>query len=50
MSWWVWLVVIVVMAVIAVAGFLAIQARRRRGGVIVDPARSPRTRGRRARQ
>lgn len=43
MDWWVWLIVIAVVAAVLVGGFLSIQVRRRRGGVIVDPAQSPRT-------
>ena len=46
MSWWVWLIVIAVVVAVLVAGLLWIQARRRRGGVIIDPAQSPRTRRR----
>ncbi len=46
MSWWVWLVLIAVVVVVLVGGYLVIQVGRRRGGVIVDPAQSPRTRGR----
>ena len=45
-SWWVWLIVIAVVAAVLVGGLLAIQVRRRGGGVIVDPAQSPRTWGR----
>ena len=37
---------IVAIVVVFVAGVLWIQARRRRGGAIVDPAQSPRTRPR----
>jgi hypothetical protein len=48
MSWWVWLILIAIVAAALVGGYLAIQVRRRRGGVIVDPAQSPRTRGRRS--
>ncbi len=48
MSWWVWLVVIVMVAAVVVVGVWAVQVRRRRGGVIVDPTHSPRTRGRKA--
>ncbi len=46
MSWWVWLILIAAIAVVLMAGVLAIQARRRRGGVIIDPTQSPRTRRR----
>ncbi|GAA1901617.1 hypothetical protein [Lapillicoccus jejuensis] len=38
MEWWTWLVVVLGVAVLAVALFLGVQARRRRGGVIVDPS------------
>ncbi|SHH63499.1 hypothetical protein SAMN05443575_4229 [Jatrophihabitans endophyticus] len=40
MSWLVWLIVIVAVVVVLTIGFIALQARRRRGGVIVDPTRS----------
>jgi hypothetical protein len=43
MSWWVWLIIIVVIVAVLAWSLIAIQARRRRGGVIVDPAKSPRT-------
>ncbi|MEO6414029.1 MAG: hypothetical protein ABIO48_15685 [Pedococcus sp.] len=43
MSWWVWVILIVAIALVLVASFLWIQARRRRGGVIIDPAQSPRS-------
>lgn len=38
MEWWTWLVVVLGVVVLAVALFLGVQARRRRGGVIVDPS------------
>lgn len=40
MTWLVWLIVIVVVIAIVFAVLLLIQGRRRKGGVIVDPARS----------
>ena len=43
MSWWLWLVLALVVVIVAVGVLLAVQARRRRGGVIVDPTHSPRT-------
>ncbi len=43
MVWWGWLVLAVVVAIIAVGALLAVQAHRRRGGVIVDPAQPPGT-------
>jgi hypothetical protein len=39
MAWWVWLVIIVVAVVALLAGVLAIQARRRSGGVITKRGR-----------
>jgi hypothetical protein len=37
-EWWGWLVVVVGVIVILVGLFIGLQARRRRGGVIVGPA------------
>ena len=45
MDWWVWVIIVVVVLAILAGAVLAIQARRRKGGVIVDPGRSPRTGG-----
>lgn len=36
MDWWVWLIIIVVVVVIAVGAFIALQAKRRAGGVIIN--------------
>ena len=36
MEWWGWLIVAVVAIVVLAVAVLAIQARRRRGGVIVE--------------
>lgn len=41
MDWWVWVVIVAVVIAVLVAIVGAIQARRRKGGVIVDPAQSP---------
>ncbi len=38
MEWWGWLIVVVGVIVILVGLFIGLQARRRRGGVIVGPA------------
>ncbi|MEO3935299.1 hypothetical protein V3N99_00925 [Dermatophilaceae bacterium Soc4.6] len=38
MEWWGWLIVVVGVIVILVGLFVGLQARRRRGGVIVNPA------------
>ena len=43
MEWWVWLIIVVVIVIVLVGGFIAIQAKRRSGGVII----SDRKRGRR---
>lgn len=45
MNWWQWLLLVVVIVLALVGVFAAIQASRRKGGVIVDPASSPRTKG-----
>lgn len=37
MSWWVWVLLVLVLVAVSVGGFLVVQARRRRGGVIIDP-------------
>lgn len=34
MDWWLWIIIVLAVLVLAVAGFLGVQARRRRGGVI----------------
>ncbi|HEY3923695.1 MAG TPA: hypothetical protein VGL75_03975 [Acidothermaceae bacterium] len=39
MQWWVWLVVALVVIAMLVVAVLAVQARRRRGGVLVDRSR-----------
>jgi hypothetical protein len=39
MQWWAWLVVALAVIALSVVAVLAVQARRRRGGVIVDPSR-----------
>ncbi len=39
MAWWVWLIIIVVALAVVLAGVLAIQARRRSGGVITKRGR-----------
>lgn len=38
MQWWGWVIVALVVIALLVGAFIAIQARRRKGGVIVDPA------------
>ncbi len=40
MQWWGWLIVGVVVVAVLVVGAIAVQARRRRGGVIVDRGRA----------
>ena len=35
-QWWVWLVIVVIIIVVVIGGVLAIQARRRTGGVIIN--------------
>jgi hypothetical protein len=48
MQWWAWVVVVLVVIAVSMSGFIALQSRRRRGGVIVDANRDPgRTAGRR---
>jgi hypothetical protein len=37
MQWWAWVIVVLAVIVALTVGVLAIQSRRRRGGVIVDP-------------
>jgi hypothetical protein len=37
MQWWAWVLVVLVVIVALTVGLLAVQSRRRRGGVIVDP-------------
>ena len=34
MDWWVWLIIALVAVVVLAGGFLAVQAKRRSGGVI----------------
>ena len=36
MQWWVWLIIVVVVIAILFGSFIAIQARRRSGGVIIS--------------
>ncbi|GAA2019198.1 hypothetical protein JL107_15440 [Nakamurella flavida] len=36
MDWWVWLIIVVVIVVIAVGAFIALQAKRKSGGVIIN--------------
>jgi hypothetical protein len=36
MQWWAWLVIALAVIVLSVVAVLAVQARRRRGGVLVD--------------
>jgi len=46
MQWWVWAVIVLAVVALLVVAMLAVQARRRRGGVIVDPnARARRSTG-----
>ncbi len=45
MDWWMWLVLVLVIAALAVGGLLALQARPRRGGVIVGGSAPRRKRG-----
>lgn len=42
MQWWAWLIIVIVVIVVLVGAFMAIQAKRRSGGVII----SDRKRGR----
>ena len=35
-QWWVWLIIVVIVIVAVIGGVLAIQARRRTGGVIIS--------------
>jgi hypothetical protein len=37
MQWWAWVIVVLVVVVALTVGLLALQSRRRRGGVIADP-------------
>jgi hypothetical protein len=39
MQWWAWLVIALAVIALLVVSVLAVQARRRRGGVIVDRSR-----------
>ncbi len=39
MDWWQWSVLVLVVLAVLVAGFIALQAKRRRGGVITDKGR-----------
>jgi hypothetical protein len=41
MQWWAWLVIALAVIALLVVSVVAVQARRRRGGVIVDPSRRP---------
>jgi heme exporter protein D len=41
MQWWAWVVVALAVLALLVVAVLTVQARRRRGGVIVDPSRRP---------
>lgn len=41
MDWWLWLIIIVVVAVAVLGAVLSMQARAKRGGVIVDPKSGP---------
>jgi hypothetical protein len=41
MPWWAWVLIVLVVIALSVGGFLAVQARRRRGGVIIDPGDRP---------
>lgn len=45
MEWWGWLIVVVGVIVILLGLFIGLQARRRRGGVIVGPASGTSTTG-----
>jgi hypothetical protein len=48
MQWWVWVIVVLVVLAVLTGAFLAMQSRRRRGGVIVDATGAKgRTSGRR---
>lgn len=38
MQWWGWVIVAVAVIIVLVSVTLAVQARRRRGGVIIDPS------------
>ena len=42
MDWWVWLILVLVVLAVLVGGFLAVQAKRRSGGVIAEERRAPR--------
>jgi len=43
MQWWAWVVVALAVIALLVVAVIAVQARRRRGGVIVDATRRPRS-------
>lgn len=45
MQWWIWVIIIVAVIAVVFALVLAVQARRRSGGVIIAD-RTPRTRRR----
>ncbi|MET3808097.1 hypothetical protein ABIB25_005124 [Nakamurella sp. UYEF19] len=36
MQWWVWLIIIIVIILVILGAFIAIQAKRRSGGVIIS--------------
>ena len=36
MQWWVWLVIVVIVIAVVIGAVLAIQGRRRTGGVIIN--------------
>lgn len=38
MEWWGWLIVALVLVAVLAAAVFAVQARRRKGGVIVEPS------------
>ena len=42
MQWWVWLIIVIVVVAVVLGAFIALQAKRRSGGVII----SDRKRGR----
>ncbi|MEU8523327.1 hypothetical protein [Streptomyces sp. NBC_01216] len=48
MDWWIWLIVAVAVVVVLTASALAVQARRRTGGVIAGGRRPRRGKGSRS--
>lgn len=40
MQWWVWLIIVIVIILVILGAFIAFQARRRSGGVIISDRRT----------